>query len=154
MTDEEKKAFEELTKSFSDMKTQNEQLLKKVEGFESQLAGQKKSNEATESRTFFEKLQTEGKLPPARFEKAIEADKNFSTEEDRKIFRDYLSSSEKIVNPNGNHAAQDTNNNDSIGGSITAKIRAFATEKNINYEAAAKALYDQNPKAFEQEDIK
>jgi hypothetical protein len=98
---------------------------------------------------FFGKLRDEGKLPPALFEKTVSLDAKLETE-DRTEFRALFSELKETVDLSGTHIANKNKAPPKTDTSLTAKIRAFQTERKLaSFTEASEVLYAERPELFE-----
>lgn len=152
MTEEEKKMFSQMQEDFKSLNNSFSEAKKKIEQLENEKSAfakeketiLKEKNEA-ESKAFFLKLQDEGKITPAIFEKAVNIDSKMRDDE-KTAFRELFSSLNPIVGL-GNHILK---KKDNISGDFSVeKIRLFQKEHNIeSFEDAAILFYkgDENGK--------
>ncbi|MBN2546559.1 MAG: hypothetical protein JXB50_12235 [Spirochaetes bacterium] len=149
MTEDEKKMFQDTMNIVKNTASALESVSKRLETIEKTQSDFNRQNKTEDSKTFFQKLIDEGKLPPVMFEKVSNFDSKLN-DELKPDFRSIFLNMEKIVDTSGAHFAQTGNDNDAGSGDVTAKIKAFQAENKIkSFEAAAEAYFAKNPKAFE-----
>jgi hypothetical protein len=137
-----------------------EELQAEIAKRDEQLAAFKKENnelklagKQVESEAFFGKLRDEGKLSPASFKQAVDFDVRLDSEVQKKEFRAFFEQATTIVDLSGNHHADKKGAQAASGVSLSARIRAFQTERGLSrFHEAAEILYAENPALFEQEE--
>jgi len=125
-----------------------------METFRKELADHRASGRKAEAESFYGKLRDDGKLPPAAFAKTVELDARLSDAE-RGEFRSVFSAMGPTVDTSGKHVADRKNaaaSAGTFGAGLTAKIRAFQTERKLDsYREAAAAMFAEKPELFTEE---
>jgi len=136
MTDEEKKQFQVLQDRLTALESSNIELKTQNENFSKVITGNATADLQKESKDFFSKLQAEGKVAPAFFEKAVDLDSTLQGDEKKK-FREMFSTMEPIIKPETHTLTgqlSDSSDNFSVD-----EIKRFQAENKISsFEEAAK----------------
>jgi len=114
----------------------------------------KNSSKKKEAEAYYGKLRDEGRLPPARFEKAVALDLKLDAE-GRKEMRAMFADMEVKVDLSGKHKADKKNADTQAasGSDLAAKIRAFQKERKLeSFNEAATVLHAEKPELFDQEE--
>jgi hypothetical protein len=126
-----------------------------IAAFKQQADAARLSGLKADAEAHFARLRDEGKLPPALFERAVALDARLDGEA-RQEFRDLLAAGEAKIDLSGRHAADKNRAAPAKGGDgLSAKVKAFQTEKKIaTFAEAAAALYAEKPELFDEEGVK
>jgi hypothetical protein len=151
MTPEERIEIDDLKKDNAEMKAALNKANERIEEFSKDGEAAKTIDAKKESEVFFSNLRDEGKLPPAVFQKTVDFDLTLNPDQ-KKAFRETISSFEKIVDTNGGHFANKEKAGEQIEGNLVEKITTYQTENEISsFEHAARICKQKYPDWFEGE---